>query len=70
MWEETFTNLSIKDIKVTDTATDEELALEMLQGLKPYVYDWIDVRDPLLKEANTGFFEYLLFDSFYTTFNL
>ena len=43
--EETRTQLSIKDIEVTDTVTDEELAREILHGLKPYVYDGINVRE-------------------------
>ncbi|WP_440945150.1 hypothetical protein ACSAZL_13415 [Methanosarcina sp. T3] len=43
--EETRRNLSIKDIEVTDTVTDEELAREVLHGLKTYVYGGVDIRE-------------------------
>ncbi|AAM07194.1 hypothetical protein [Methanosarcina acetivorans] len=43
--EETRKNLSLKDVNVTDTVTDEELAREVLHGLKPHVCDGITIRE-------------------------
>lgn len=41
----TRTKLSIKNIEVTDIVNEEEFALQILHGLKPYVYDGMDVRE-------------------------
>jgi len=35
----------VEYIEVADAVTEEELASEVLHGLKPYLYDGIDVRE-------------------------
>ena len=39
------TNYTVENIEVTDTATEEELAHEILKDMRSYVHDGIDVRD-------------------------
>ena len=42
---ESATKYTVENIEVTDTVTEEELVHEILQDLRPYVHDGIDVGD-------------------------
>jgi len=42
---ETRTGPSIKHIEVTDSVSEEELARDVIRGLRPYVHNGIDVRE-------------------------